>query len=277
MGKKENDLLNRLNTIKTDKRASNATFNEYEKNKSENIENVKLEKLNPTRINAEYFNDLPKAEYDNLKADIKKNGILTPLIVDTNNNILAGHQRYRIAKELKLETIPCIQRTFKSETDKELFLVNDNLLRRHLTKEQKSVIIALIEKKHGIKYKRGNPNFTNRQNNSELDENSTNKEVSENLDYLKSNISDRNLRKGRAFIKQANDNDIQDVIQGKATIKDKQQKKTRNKKTPAKKTKPELAIEFKGNDLIIKDITGNKTKLIKAIEKQFKLNITEFK
>ncbi len=272
MAKKKN-ALSKINLVKTDKRASNSTFDEYEKTRPENIENIGIERLKPTPINTEYFTDLDKTEYDNLKADIKKNGILTPLIIDTENNILAGHQRYRIAQDLNLKILPCIQRVFKSETDKELFLINDNLLRRHLSKEQKAVIIALIEKKHGIKYKRGNPDLSNSLKKSDLNEVIASKEVREKLVEYKKDISDSHLRKGRAFVNKAKQEEIKKVIAGQAKINDTKQAKP--KKRPAKKTKPTLNAEIKNNHFIIKNIGNFKSQIIKTIEKQFKLNITE--
>jgi len=271
---KQNDILNKLTLIKTDKRASNAVFDEDVKHGNESIIKIKIDKLKPTPANNDYFNDLEPGEYENLKDDIAKNGILTPLIIDTDFNILSGHQRYKIAGELNFETLPCIQREFKNEADKELFLVNDNLLRRHLTKEQKAVIIALLEKNIGIEIKQGQRMDLTSAEIAEVDKSITDKAFSEKLDNLKSNISERTLREGRAFINTATDTEIKDVIHGKAKIDDVKPKPP--KITPAKKTKQLINIEIKNNSLIITEISGIKTELIKALETRFKMNVTEF-
>ncbi len=39
---------------------------------------------------------------------IKEFGFKVPLVIDRNNIIVAGHTRYKAAKELNLKTIPCI-------------------------------------------------------------------------------------------------------------------------------------------------------------------------
>ena len=48
-----------------------------------------------------------KKEYETLKKDIADNGIKVPLIINSNNILLDGYTRLRIAKELQLDTVPC--------------------------------------------------------------------------------------------------------------------------------------------------------------------------
>jgi len=64
-------------------------------------------------IPAEYNpREISKSQYNKLKADIENKGILQPLVInkhkDRNNIIIGGHQRYNIALELGMQTLPCV-------------------------------------------------------------------------------------------------------------------------------------------------------------------------
>ncbi len=80
-----------------------------------------------------------KDVYDNLKKDIKKNGIFDPIIFWTNENgdnlVLEGHTRIRIALELGWDTIPCqkVSNDFKSLDEIKLWMVKNQLNRRNLS------------------------------------------------------------------------------------------------------------------------------------------------
>jgi ParB-like chromosome segregation protein Spo0J len=76
-------------------------------------------------------------QFEALKADIAERGVLTPIDVDEHGNILDGHNRYRAWKELqKNEPPPTIVRAGLSELEKRAFARKNNILRRHLTREQ---------------------------------------------------------------------------------------------------------------------------------------------
>lgn len=76
-------------------------------------------------------------QYAALKDDIAERGLLVPLDVDEAGNILDGHNRYRAWLELqKNEPPPVIIRVGLSETEKRAFARKNNILRRHLTREQ---------------------------------------------------------------------------------------------------------------------------------------------
>lgn len=87
------------------------------------------------------FAPLPDDDYQVLKADIARQGILVPVEVDEQNNILDGHHRVRAWTELRAEGIKVpeydrLVRSGLSEADKRNHIRTVNLLRRHLTKEQ---------------------------------------------------------------------------------------------------------------------------------------------
>ena len=86
--------------------------------------------------------DMPPEQYDALKADIDKRGMLTPIDVDEHGNILDGHHRHRACLELAITDFPSVVRPGLSEADKRLFARKANALRRHLTRAQLREIIA---------------------------------------------------------------------------------------------------------------------------------------
>ena len=77
------------------------------------------------------FAPLRSEEYDALKADIRKRGVMVPVELDEHGAILDGHHRAKIAAELGI-TYPSVVRTFESEQDKREWVLKVNLLRRHL-------------------------------------------------------------------------------------------------------------------------------------------------
>ena len=78
-----------------------------------------------------------------LKSDIAKRGVITPIDVDETGAILDGHNRYRAWLDLnKNEPPPTIVRTGLTEDEKFAFARRQNLLRRHLSREQKQALIA---------------------------------------------------------------------------------------------------------------------------------------
>lgn len=90
--------------------------------------------------------DLSHEEYQSLKADIRINGVLVPLVIDEAGNILDGHQRNRIIQELLAEGCRVkylsIIRAGLSEQQKRLLVLALHLHRRHLTQAQRRELIA---------------------------------------------------------------------------------------------------------------------------------------
>jgi ParB-like chromosome segregation protein Spo0J len=87
--------------------------------------------------------DMSPAEFEALKADIAQRGVVVPIDVDEHGNILDGHNRYRAWAELKKnEPPPMIVREGLSEQEKRAFARKNNILRRHLTREQVRQLIA---------------------------------------------------------------------------------------------------------------------------------------
>lgn len=87
------------------------------------------------------FDALSADEFAALKASIAQDGILVPIEMDENGNILDGHHRLRAWNELRGEGVrvgdyPRIIRAGMSEEEKRNHVRKLNLLRRHLGKAQ---------------------------------------------------------------------------------------------------------------------------------------------
>lgn len=91
-----------------------------------------MKRVAASQARFQLFAPLRTEEYDALKADIAKRGILVPVEVDEDTGeILDGHHRLRIAQELEIEA-PKVLRRFASEDDRVEHVLKINLLRRHL-------------------------------------------------------------------------------------------------------------------------------------------------
>lgn len=109
------------------------------------------------------------SKYEEVKNSIKKNGVLDPIIVRKIENekyeIIAGHNRVNICKDLGIEEIPSIIVNC-SDDEAELIMIDTNLMVRDK--------ILPVEK--GYAYKRRNDIIKNGSNNNNInnfDDNST--------------------------------------------------------------------------------------------------------
>ena len=84
-------------------------------------------------IAAEYNpRQLTKEQYSNLKDSLQRFGLVDPLIINKNkerkNILVGGHQRLRIAREMGMDKIPCVEVDLELEKEKELTIrLNKNV------------------------------------------------------------------------------------------------------------------------------------------------------
>ena len=86
-----------------------------------NINEIKPNPSNPRKIDEDDFAKLLKSIKDDPKLLEAK-----PLIIDENNVILGGNQRYRACLELGIEDVPTIQMANLTDKEKQKLLVIDN-------------------------------------------------------------------------------------------------------------------------------------------------------
>ena len=83
------------------------------------------------------MSQLSEEEYASLKEDIRTNGLIYPIQIDEDGNILDGHNRDNICKELGIPPRYEVQKDLDDEA-KWNFALRANTNRRHLN-EQKAV------------------------------------------------------------------------------------------------------------------------------------------
>lgn len=93
------------------------------------IVNRKISKLKPYKNNPRRNDDA----VDFVAASIKEFGFKVPIIIDKNNEIIAGHTRLKAAQKLKMEEVPCIVADDLSEDQIKAFRLADNKVAEQAT------------------------------------------------------------------------------------------------------------------------------------------------
>lgn len=86
------------------------------------IEEISIESIIPYENNPRNN----KAAIPYVKKSIQEFGFKVPIIVDSNNVIVAGHTRYLAALELQMTTIPCVRADDLTDEQIKAFRIADN-------------------------------------------------------------------------------------------------------------------------------------------------------
>lgn len=92
------------------------------------------------------FDDLDEKSYQSLKESIIEKGVLVPVEYDELGEILDGHHRIKVCKELGITDWPRFVRSGMTEEEKLNHARVLNLARRHLTKEQREKVWLELRK-----------------------------------------------------------------------------------------------------------------------------------
>lgn len=68
------------------------------------------------------------AQVSQIAASIREFGFVAPVIVDGDRGIIAGHGRVLAAKEIGLDSVPCVEAGWLTETQKKAYVLADNKL-----------------------------------------------------------------------------------------------------------------------------------------------------
>ena len=83
-----------------------------------NIEKIEISKLKPARYNPR---QISTTQYNDLKKSIERFGLVDPIIINKNENVvIGGHQRLKIIKSLGEKTIGCVVLDLTKEQEREL-------------------------------------------------------------------------------------------------------------------------------------------------------------
>ena len=88
-----------------------------------NVKNIPIELLKPYKNNAKVH---PEAQIQQIINSIKEFGFNNPILIDENNEIIAGHGRFEAAVAMNLTDIPSIKLSHLSEVQKRAYRLADN-------------------------------------------------------------------------------------------------------------------------------------------------------
>lgn len=120
------------------------------KEKIKDIQEDEPTNVSTVRINPEYsrlVSPLSNEEYGMLKDSIKKDGLHYPIVINSAGEILDGHHRYKICKELDTPIKTQIKH-FHDPTEEKRFVIDINLKRRQLNDFQKAELAYKLEDKY---------------------------------------------------------------------------------------------------------------------------------
>ena len=76
------------------------------------ISDLKQAEYNPRRLTTKQYSDL--------KASLEKFGIVDPIIINSDNTVIGGHQRLKIVRELGATEVPTVRVNLSKEDEREL-------------------------------------------------------------------------------------------------------------------------------------------------------------
>ena len=94
-------------------------------NPADKVEQWSVDKLVPYARNSRTHSD---EQINQIAASIKEWGWTTPVLVDENGGIIAGHGRTLAAQKLKIKEIPVVVATGWSDAKKRAYVIADNKL-----------------------------------------------------------------------------------------------------------------------------------------------------
>ena len=93
--------------------------------KSVKLQEVAIDLLRPYERNAKIH---PSDQVERIKRSINEFGFVTPCLIDGNYNLIAGHGRVQAAKEMGMETVPCVFVEGLTEAQRKAYILADNRL-----------------------------------------------------------------------------------------------------------------------------------------------------
>lgn len=93
--------------------------------KIDKVQEVAVTLLKPYEKNAKIHG---REQLDKLKASIEEFGFLTPCLIDSDYNIIAGHGRVSAAAEMGMKKVPCVFIEGLTENQRKAYILADNRL-----------------------------------------------------------------------------------------------------------------------------------------------------
>ena len=93
--------------------------------------------------NKDFFEE-EKLDLSSMIEDVKRRGVLVPLVAKEDGTLLAGHCRLKAAKAAGLKYLPVQIVTDMTGDDEFEYLIKDNAIRRHFTRDDRLKIYRRI-------------------------------------------------------------------------------------------------------------------------------------
>jgi len=207
------------------------------------MESIKLFKVSELKTGG-YKLDILDDEKKLIKESLEKNGFIMPILVDKDGTIIDGNNRFELAKEQGIDSIPCL--ILDKEIDNESISIYLNIARRHLTKEK---ILELIPKLYEIELKKAEK----RQLNGTKIEDTENKGRTIDVIAKKVNLAPETIRKA-IEIKNKSSEIFDEVVKGKTSV------------SKAYETiKTEKSIETFNADVVVDKKSEEKKEVLKLV------------
>ena len=89
------------------------------------LEHLPLDRLRPWPRNARTHSPNQIRE---IAASIRRFGFTSPVLIDGENRILAGHGRVEAARQIGMDPVPCVRVDGMTTAEKRAFVIADNKL-----------------------------------------------------------------------------------------------------------------------------------------------------
>lgn len=93
--------------------------------KSVKLQEVAIDLLRPYERNAKIH---PLEQVERIKRSIEEFGFVTPCVIDGEYNLIAGHGRVQAAKEMGMDSVPCVFVEGLTEAQRKAYILADNRL-----------------------------------------------------------------------------------------------------------------------------------------------------
>lgn len=93
--------------------------------KQRTLEQIKVSLLIPYNNNSRTHDDEQVVQ---IAESIKEFGFTNPILIDADNNIVAGHGRLLAAQKLDIDTVPCIRLNDLTDAQRKAYVIADNKL-----------------------------------------------------------------------------------------------------------------------------------------------------
>jgi ParB-like chromosome segregation protein Spo0J len=89
------------------------------------IEYLPVSQLRPYERNARTHSD---AQIDAIAESIRQFGFNSPILIDDDDGVIAGHARLAAARKLGLDTVPCVRLSHLNDAQRRAYILADNRL-----------------------------------------------------------------------------------------------------------------------------------------------------